>query len=433
MLDGTASGGAGELRLHEGDPGARRDVPDSDPGPVAETYDVDTHVRVTEQDGAFYVQVAVPFADLATEGVGPGDLVIWAGTSSDGEVLDLDMACHNRLLSTPSLPYIPIYPVVIGAYVAIDSPMDGATLDDPTPVIRGRGDAGATVEVRIGGTLVGTATVAADGTWSVTVTPGLADGDYTVEVELSDPDGNTADASVDITVSGGAIPADSDADGVPDSVERPGGVDRDTDMDGEPDHMDGDDDGDGVGTKDEVTADGGLIDTDMDGTPDYRDDDDDDDGLSTRSEWPMNTDVDTDMDGTPDYRDDDDDNDGILTATELADAARHGEPDADGVPAYLDLDSDGDGDSDEDEGTEDADSDGVPNYLDEDDDMPRPDGGTPDGGTADGGMTGTDGGTASDAGPPPPLRLPWHRATRGARCAQHPPSARAGPGRSSSW
>ncbi len=70
---------------------------------------------------------------------------------------------------------------------------------------------------------------------------------------------------------------DSDGDTVPDVIERPGGVDRQTDSDGVPDHLDPDDDGDTIPTRDEridamtygdnVDSDGDVnwLDTDSDG------------------------------------------------------------------------------------------------------------------------------------------------------------------------
>ncbi|MEZ4335498.1 MAG: OmpA family protein [Sandaracinaceae bacterium] len=426
MLDGTAAGGAGQLVLAENTMTARLDDPADRPERTIATYPVNTHVRVDAVGSDFFLTFAVPFTDLAMGGVRAGDLAVWAGTSSDGNALDLDLACHNARLSSPSLPFIPIYPVVISAFVSIDAPMDGSVTSDPTPVITGRGEPGATVEIRVDGTVVGTVTVMADGTWSFSGITPLPDGRYTIEARLTAPGGGTATDSISFRVSGGGVMPDADGDGVPDSIERPMGRDRDTDMDGIPDYMDPDDDNDGILTRDELGAGGSRPDTDMDGTPDYRDADDDGDTVPTRDERPMAADVDTDMDGTPDHLDADDDGDGIDTADEVADAAGLGDIDGDGVAPYLDLDSDGDGMTDRDEGRGDDDGDGIPNYLDpfvmpgtdagvmpgtDGGVMPGTDAGMTDAGTADAGMTdagtptvdgampGTDAGGATPSGP----------------------------------
>ena len=62
-------------------------------------------------------------------------------------------------------------------------------------------------------------------------------------------------------------------------------------------------------------------------------------------------------------RETDNDGDGISDNDEGTD-----DPDADGVPNYLDTDSDGDGIPDLEEGTGDPDNDGTPSYLDTDSD-----------------------------------------------------------------
>lgn len=75
---------------------------------------------------------------------------------------------------------------------------------------------------------------------------------------------------------------------------------RDTDGDGNPDYQDGDDDGDGITTEQEVTdaAEFGD-DVDEDGSPNWRDTDSDDDGLSDAEEGF----ADEDGDGVPEYLD----------------------------------------------------------------------------------------------------------------------------------
>src|SRR5690606_10353251 len=49
----------------------------------------------------------------------------------------------------------------------VTSPPDMGATSDTTPTITGTADPGATVEIRVDGDVVGTATVDADGTWSL--------------------------------------------------------------------------------------------------------------------------------------------------------------------------------------------------------------------------------------------------------------------------
>ncbi len=144
--------------------------------------------------------------------------------------------------------------------------------------------------------------------------------------------------------------ADSDGDGIPDSVE---GV-ADTDGDGRPDFRDPDSDGDGV-----LDSIEGTTDTDGDGVPDFRDPDSDGDGILDSIEGA----ADTDGDGIPDYRDLDSDGDGISDSIEGA-----ADTDGDGIPDFRDLDSDGDGVLDSIEGAADTDGDGIPDFRDLDSD-----------------------------------------------------------------
>ncbi|MCB0761688.1 MAG: tandem-95 repeat protein, partial [Flavobacteriales bacterium] len=176
-------------------------------------------------------------------------------------------------------------------------------------------------------------------------------------------------------------PADSDADGIPDSME---GVDQNTDTDGDtiPDYLDTDSDNDSIPDWLEAEAtyedpcEPTILDTDDDGTPDYLDDDSDDDGISDETEAGEDGEnpTDTDGDGTPDFQDEDSDNDTIPDGVENGDNPTPLDTDNDGTPDYQDEDSDGDGMSDEDEAGDDpnnpvdTDEDGDPDFQDVDSD-----------------------------------------------------------------
>ncbi len=89
---------------------------------------------------------------------------------------------------------------------------------DATPVLSGTGEAGATIDVVIGGHTL-TTTVSAGGTWSVPVTMALDDGTYDVSVTATDALGNIVVQSHPLTVdsrtSVAILSAPSTADATP--------------------------------------------------------------------------------------------------------------------------------------------------------------------------------------------------------------------------
>ncbi|MCB9687715.1 MAG: hypothetical protein H6738_24010 [Alphaproteobacteria bacterium] len=187
---------------------------------------------------------------------------------------------------------------------------------------------------------------------------GLSDAEETcvtgTDPTLADTDGDGLDDRQEIELGSDPLDEDVDGDGILDGDETDAGVERDSDGDGRPDWNDPDDDGDGLPTRVEGTAD-----HDGDGIPDHLDLDSDGDGLSDATEGLD----DHDGDGLVDAVDPDDDGDGLPTLIEgTADS------DGDGVDDHLDPDSDDDGWQDGAEGTGDTDGDGLPDYLDDDDD-----------------------------------------------------------------
>ena len=116
----------------------------------------------------------------------------------------------------------------------ITSPADGATITDPTPVIRGTGEPGATVTVYVDGERIGSATVAANGGFAVPVREPLEPGVHAVTAVQADPAGNTsraartrftlAAAGDDAAPAAPVITAPADGSGTADSTPTIGGT-----------------------------------------------------------------------------------------------------------------------------------------------------------------------------------------------------------------
>ncbi|NYG57905.1 hypothetical protein BJ980_000828 [Nocardioides daedukensis] len=229
---------------------------------------------------------------------------------------------------------------------AITAPAEGSTIGDPTPVVTGTGEVGAIVEVSIDGTVVGEATVVANGTWALQLTTPLAEGPHMASATQEDEAGNVSPADdVNFTVD---TNLDSDGDGLPDGAEDSGS--ENDDYDNEPtDPFDPDSDDDGVDDGDEVLEDGtdpNSDDTDGDGLKDGDekthgtdplDPDTDDDGLSDGEEVTGSENDGYDNE-TTDPLDPDSDDDGLTDGDEI---------EAGTDPNLGDTDGDGLSDGDE--------------------------------------------------------------------------------------
>ena len=227
---------------------------------------------------------------------------------------------------------------------------------------------------------------------------------------VTDPSGNTASTTVNITITDDLeicgpppepVSLDSDNDGVADSEDAfPSDPTewKDSDGDGVGNNSDPDDDSDGFLDNTEFLAGSDLEefnsipeDTDGDGIINLLDDDDDNDGFTDLIEEEVGTDslnflnfpLDTDKDLVLDFYDLDDDNDGQSDLIELDCGtdpknpfSRPDDTDFDGIPNCLDIDDDNDGFEDQIEinlGTDplnvyeyptpDGDGDGVPYFL----------------------------------------------------------------------
>ena len=81
-----------------------------------------------------------------------------------------------------------------GTRLSIDEPANGAVVRTPTPTVRGSGEPGARVELRVDGAPVGSVDVDANGRWELTPSAPLASGVRVLTAEAQDPTGNRASA-----------------------------------------------------------------------------------------------------------------------------------------------------------------------------------------------------------------------------------------------
>ncbi|PKB90369.1 hypothetical protein A8A01_07870 [Ewingella americana] len=80
-----------------------------------------------------------------------------------------------------------------------NQPINGAT-NDTTPTITGKAEAGSTVTVRDGDTVIGSTVADGNGNWSVTPTQPLGEGNHSITTEVTDPAGNSSGVSAPIAV-----------------------------------------------------------------------------------------------------------------------------------------------------------------------------------------------------------------------------------------
>ncbi|WP_425334798.1 adventurous gliding motility protein AgmC [Myxococcus stipitatus] len=97
------------------------------------------------------------------------------------------------------------FTVDTGTSVSIATPADGAVLSSGVVTYSGTAEPGATVTVTVDGTVVGTVTASAGGSWSVPVAATLADGAHTVTATAQDTAGNTATDTNTFTVDTGTF------------------------------------------------------------------------------------------------------------------------------------------------------------------------------------------------------------------------------------
>ncbi len=187
--------------------GALAPASDSGLSGDSSTSDNTPTITGTGEPGAA-ISVVVGGQTLTTMVAPDGTWSVTSAALADGpavaQIAATDAAGNS---STTALPLtIDTQAPALGAMLAVASDTgvagDGLT-NDSTPTISGTGEPGAAISVSIGGQTLST-TVAADGTWSVTPLVALADGPYAASVTATDAAGNTATASVPVTIDSGA-------------------------------------------------------------------------------------------------------------------------------------------------------------------------------------------------------------------------------------
>lgn len=171
-------------------------------------------VITTPADGSVSSDATPTYAGTATAGVTvtvivDGVVVGMATAGADGSwsltpSAPLAEGVHTAIASVmgggASAMDDTTFTVDLSTRIAITSPAMGSTTSDSTPEIRGTGEPGAIVTVSVDGAAIGTAVVAADGTWVLEVPTALANGTHTAEAVARDTVGNTARAETTFEV-----------------------------------------------------------------------------------------------------------------------------------------------------------------------------------------------------------------------------------------
>lgn len=151
-----------------------------------------------------YLVTSVPDGITATGASSP----ITVTGLTDGTSYAFNVKAVGEAFNSP--PSANSASILIGAPDASDPALDdttnsGATTDtttnNQTPMVTGSTEANATVRVYVGGTLVGSATAGADGSWTYTFAPGdLSEGDNAITTEVENTAGGVSARSTPMTL-----------------------------------------------------------------------------------------------------------------------------------------------------------------------------------------------------------------------------------------
>ncbi|MCM3278890.1 Ig-like domain-containing protein, partial [Bacillus velezensis] len=92
--------------------------------------------------------------------------------------------------TAPAAPIVVSVTDYVGSIVGLLT--TGATTDDTTPTLAGTAEAGSTVNVYDGTTLLGTTTADPSGNWTFTPTTALGEGAHSLTVTATDTAGNVS-------------------------------------------------------------------------------------------------------------------------------------------------------------------------------------------------------------------------------------------------
>nr|WP_154641275.1 Ig-like domain-containing protein [Burkholderia cenocepacia] len=142
-------------------------------------------------------------------------------------------------LTAPAAPIIGTVTDDVGSVVG--AIISGGSTDDATPTLSGTAEAGSTVSVYDGTTLLGTTTADPSGNWTFTPTTGLGEGAHSITVTATDTAGNVSPPStafnLTIDTTAPALPTVNATDGtsLSGTAEAGATVNIDTNGDGTPD------------------------------------------------------------------------------------------------------------------------------------------------------------------------------------------------------
>jgi hypothetical protein len=134
-----------------------------------------------------------PVGTVSADALGAWSLVV-PSALEDGPYTATAISVDGGGNTSPvSAPRTFTVDAVVPAAPVLTAP--AAFVNTTTPAISGTASAGSTVAVTVDGALVGTVTVSASGTWSLTPSSALGQGAHTATATATNPEGNTSVAS----------------------------------------------------------------------------------------------------------------------------------------------------------------------------------------------------------------------------------------------